>query len=198
MQTGQTLVFGSSGTPWAGAVGQPQNIFEAVRSWAWTSIPMTVSYRVAASTAMRAIVCCAAMKIGEWENLGRARALLQKQIGQLGATELASHVTVNPDNGRMRIFVATDAALIEYSYTPTSPEPNAPWILRGQAIRWGSVRGIRLVTDGQVDDSSGETQSIWRFVSEEPKIELSANSQDGDVALEALLALARACLQHGG
>ena len=138
------------------------------------------------------------MRIGEWENLGRARALLQKQIGQLGAIEYASHVTVNPDSGRMRIFVATDAGLMEYSYTPTSPDPNAAWILRGQAIRWGSVRGIRLVTDGQVDDGSGETQSVWRFVAEEPKIELSANSQDGDAALEALLALARACLQHAG
>jgi hypothetical protein len=138
------------------------------------------------------------MKIGEWETLGRARALLQKQIGQLGAAELAAHVTVNPDNGRMRIFVATDAALLEYSYAPTSADPNASWILRGQAIKWGSVRGLRLVTDGQVNDSTGETQSVWRFVGEEPKIELSANSQDGDDAVEALLALARSCLQLSG
>ena len=140
----------------------------------------------------------AAMKIGEWESLGRARALLQKQIGQLGAAEVATHVTVNPDNGRMRILVATDAALIEYSYAPTGPDPNAAWILRGQASRWGSVRGLRLVTDGQVDETTGETQSVWRFVAEEPKIELTANSNDGDDAIEALLALARACFQLGG
>jgi hypothetical protein len=43
MQTGQTRVFGSSGSPGAAAVGQSQNIFEAVLSWAWTSIPITVS-----------------------------------------------------------------------------------------------------------------------------------------------------------
>ena len=43
-QTGQVRVFGSSGfPPGAGAVAHPQNIFESVRSWAWTSIPMIVS-----------------------------------------------------------------------------------------------------------------------------------------------------------
>ncbi len=43
MQMGQTRVFGASTSPGGGAVGQRQNIFEAVRSWAWTSIPITVS-----------------------------------------------------------------------------------------------------------------------------------------------------------
>jgi hypothetical protein len=33
-------------------VGQEQNIFDSVRSWAWTSIPMTVSYSVRVLTAM--------------------------------------------------------------------------------------------------------------------------------------------------
>ena len=42
-QMGQTRVFGSSRAPSAGAVGQAQNIFDSVRSCAWTSIPMTVS-----------------------------------------------------------------------------------------------------------------------------------------------------------
>ena len=50
------------------------------------------------------------MKIGEWDNLGRARGLVQRQLGELGAAEYAAHVTVNPDNGRLRVFVATDAA----------------------------------------------------------------------------------------
>ena len=49
------------------------------------------------------------MKVGEWDNLGRARGLVQRQLGELGTTEYAAHVTVNPDNGRLRIFVATDA-----------------------------------------------------------------------------------------
>jgi hypothetical protein len=39
-QTGQTWVFG--GAP-SYAVEQPQNIFDAVLSWLWTSIPMTAS-----------------------------------------------------------------------------------------------------------------------------------------------------------
>ena len=56
-QIGQTRVFGSSAAPSGGAVGQLQNIFESVRSCAWTSIPMTVSYSVrGVVTAMRPIV----------------------------------------------------------------------------------------------------------------------------------------------
>jgi hypothetical protein len=46
MQTGHVLEFGSSSCPSGGAVGQAQNIFDWVRSWAWTSIPMIVSYLV--------------------------------------------------------------------------------------------------------------------------------------------------------
>ena len=38
-QTGQVCALGGA----ANAVGQPQNIFERVRSWAWTSRPMTTS-----------------------------------------------------------------------------------------------------------------------------------------------------------
>ncbi len=53
-QTGQTRVFGSSGAPSGADVGQPQNILDSVRSCAWTSIPMIVSYWVV--TAMRPIV----------------------------------------------------------------------------------------------------------------------------------------------
>jgi hypothetical protein len=54
------------------------------------------------------------MRIGEWDNLGRARALLQRQLGELGAAEYAAHVAVNPDTGRLRIFVATDIGLLDY------------------------------------------------------------------------------------
>ena len=134
------------------------------------------------------------MKIGQWDNLGRSREMLQKQLGQLGAAEHASHVSVNQDNGRLRILVATDVGLLDYSYAPTGPDPEGAWILRGQAIRWSSVRNLRLVTDAQMDDVTGTTQSVWRFVAEEPKIELAATSDDGDVAIEAMLAFARACL----
>jgi hypothetical protein len=137
-----------------------------------------------------------AMKIGQWENLGRARALLQKQLGQLGTLEYASHVAVNRDNGRLRILVASDVGLIDYSYAPMGADPQAAWILRGQVTKWATVRGLRLVTDGQLDEEGEDSRSVWRFLSEEPKIELSASSEDGDVAIEALLAFARACFQN--
>ena len=138
------------------------------------------------------------MKIGQWENLGRARALLQKQLGQLGTLEYASYVAVNQDNGRLRILVASDVGLIDYSYTPMGADPEGAWILRGQVTRWSTVRGLRLATDGQLDETGEDSRSVWRFLGEEPRIELSASSEDGDPAIEALLAFARACFQNSG
>ncbi|MGH2445557.1 MAG: hypothetical protein ACRDGD_05905 [Candidatus Limnocylindria bacterium] len=139
------------------------------------------------------------MKIGEWDNLGRARALLQRQLGDLGATEYAAHVAVNADNGRLRILVATDVGLLDYHYSPAGSDPEGAWILRGQLHRWASVHGLRLQTDAQLDDASGEASSVWRLVAEDPKIELGAATEDGgDRAVEALLGLARACVQHAG
>src|SRR5690242_20402356 len=49
-QTGQTLVFGGSPK----RVEQPQKIFVRVRSWTWTSKPMTGSYFASTSGAMEA------------------------------------------------------------------------------------------------------------------------------------------------
>jgi hypothetical protein len=141
-------------------------------------------------------LCCAAMKIGQWESLGRARALLQKQLGQLGTLEYASYVSVNQDNGRLRILVASDVGLIDYSYAPMTPNPEADWILRGQVLKWAQVRGLRLATDGQLNEEGEDSRSVWRFLCEEPRIELSASHEDGDPAIEALLAFARACFQN--
>lgn len=138
------------------------------------------------------------MKIGEWDNLGRARALLQRQLGELGATEYAAHVTVNPDNGRLRILLATDVGLFDYSYAPAGPNPEGDWILRGQLHRWHSVRGLRLQTDAQLDESNDSTRSVWRLVAEDPKVELAAASDAGERSVAAVLDLARVCLQHGG
>ena len=135
------------------------------------------------------------MKIGEWDNLGKARGLIQRQLGELGSDEYAAHVGVNPDNGRMRVFVATDVGLIDYSYSPVGSNPDGDWILRGQVHRWGSIRGLRLQTDAQIDEATGRSQAVWRLVAEEPKIELAATT-DTEGAIEALLAFARACLQH--
>lgn len=140
------------------------------------------------------------MKIGEWEGIGRARALIAHQLGELDADELASHVTMN-ENGRQRILVATDIGLLEFTWAPSSTEPDAVWMLRGGLTRWHSVKGLRLQTDAQFDPVYEKMQSIWRLVAEEPRIELSATSESSDPsdrALPALLAFARACVQHAG
>jgi hypothetical protein len=138
------------------------------------------------------------LKIGEWENLGKARGLIQRQLGQLGADEFASHLGINPENGRMRILVATDVALLDYAYSPAGADPNGPWILRGQAHRWSGIRGLRLQSDAQLDEASGRDQAVWRLVAEDPKIELAATTDAEGPAIEGLLAFARACLQHAG
>jgi hypothetical protein len=137
------------------------------------------------------------VKIGEWDNLGRARAALQRQLGELGATEYAAHVTVNQDTGRLRIYVATDVGLLEYAYGPAGADPEGPWMLRGQLYRWMSVKGLRLQNDAQVDDETGEVVAVWRMVAEDPKLELAADSGGlDDRAIGPMLAFARACLQH--
>ena len=136
------------------------------------------------------------MKIGEWDNLGRARALLQRQLGELNADEYAAHVGVNPDNGRMRVMVATDVGLLDYQYSPAGADPNGAWILRGQLFRWASLRGLRLQTEAQLNASGDGAQEIWRLVAEDPKIELAANSEQGAQELAGLVDFARACMQH--
>ena len=139
------------------------------------------------------------MKIGEWDNLGRARVLLQRQLGDLGAAEYAAHVTLNPDTGRLKILVAADVGLLQYSYAPAGSDPEGDWLLRGEVTRWSSVRGLRLQSDSQIDEESGAIRSLWRMVAEDPKIELAADSTgEGERSPAALLAFATACLQHAG
>jgi hypothetical protein len=137
------------------------------------------------------------MKIGEWDALGKARALLQRQMGDLGATELATHVTVNPDNGRMRVLVATDVGLADYSWAPSGSSSDSDWYLRGTFYRWRSVRGIRLQTDAQIGEDTSQMRSIWRLVGEDPKIELAAEGSAIDREnVDALLAFAHACMER--
>lgn len=139
------------------------------------------------------------MKIGEWENLGRARGLLQHQLGELGAAEYASHVMLNEENGRLRILVATDVGLLDYGYAPVGADPEGQWQLRGQLYRWASVKGLRLQTDAQIDEESNEMRSIWRVVADDPKFELIADSSGSEGrSASALLPFARACIQHAG
>jgi hypothetical protein len=139
------------------------------------------------------------MKIGEWDTLGQARALLVRQLGELNATELAAHVTLNQETGRLRVYIATDLGLLEYGYAPVGADPEGPWMLRGQLSRWANVRGIRLQTDAQLDENSEKVRSIWRLVAEEPRLELSADSESGgEHAVSALLPFAKACIEHAG
>ncbi|HEX5396660.1 MAG TPA: hypothetical protein VFX74_06150 [Candidatus Limnocylindria bacterium] len=139
------------------------------------------------------------MKIGEWDALGKARALLQRQMGDLGATELATHVTINPENGRMHVLVATDIGLADYSWAPAGSAADTDWYLRGTLYRWRSVRGVRLQTDAQIGEDTSQMQSIWRLVGEDPKIELAATGTGTDrEAVDALLSFAHACMERAG
>ena len=141
------------------------------------------------------------MKIGEWDSLGRARAVLQRHLGELAAAEYAAHVTLNADNGRLRVLVATDIGLLDYNYLPAGADPEGPWALRGQLYRWMSVKGLRLQTDAQLEGGAdaADARWIWRLVAEEPKIELIADSTaEGERSPDALLPLARACIEHAG
>ena len=139
------------------------------------------------------------MKIGEWDTLGRARALLVRQLGDMGATEHAAYVLLNQDTGRLRIYIATDLGLLDYTYAPAGANPEGSWLLRGQLYRWQSVKALRLQTDAQLDEETGEVRSLWRLVAEDPKLELSADSGGiGERAASALLPFAKACIQHAG
>jgi hypothetical protein len=132
------------------------------------------------------------VRIGEWEHIGRSRALVQRILGELGATELAAHVTVNPDTERQRILIATDIGLLDYNFAPTGVGA-ATYELRGGLYRWSSVRGLRLQSDAQWDDNAKNARSVWRLITEEPKIELTAESAEHDQhEVSALLDFARA------
>jgi hypothetical protein len=139
------------------------------------------------------------MKIGEWDTTGGAGAIMLDQLAQLGATEDAAHVA-GAENGRLRILVATDIGLLDYRYHPAGADPDGPWSLRGDVYRWMSVRGLRLQTEGQVESGAAhQARWIWRFVAEDPKIDLAAESTgSGERSPAAVLPLARACLEHAG
>ena len=139
------------------------------------------------------------MKIGEWDSVGRARAILQVQLGELGAAEIAAHVSLNPENGRLRILVATDIGLLDYHYQPVGADPEGPWSLRGEMHRWASVHGLRLQTDGQVNELDDRLDSrwIWRLIAEDPKFDLVADSTgEGERSTYAVLPFATACLER--
>jgi hypothetical protein len=137
------------------------------------------------------------MKLADWGALGRAGEMLQGQLAELGAVEEATHVTVNPDSGRLRILIATDLGLLDYSYVPGSSDSDGGSMLRGQLNRWTSVRGVRVQTDVQVEADASQTRWLWHLVADEPRIELIADSEgQADRAPAAVMPFARACLEH--
>ena len=139
------------------------------------------------------------MKLADWGALGKAGEMLQGQLAELGAVEEATHVTVNPDSGRLRILIATDLGLLDYSYVPEPSDPEAASTLRGQLYRWASVRGLRVQTDAQLEADGSQTRWLWHLVVDEPKIELVADSGgSAERAPAAVLPFARACLELGG
>jgi hypothetical protein len=139
------------------------------------------------------------MKIGDWDTAGEAGVVLQVQLVELRAAEFAAHVALG-ENGRLRILVATDIGLLDYRYHPAGADAGGPWSLRGEVVRWPSVRGLRLQTEAQLEGGEAhQARWIWRFVGEDPKIDLAAESTgSGERSPEAVLPLARACLEHAG
>jgi hypothetical protein len=137
------------------------------------------------------------MKIGEWDGIGRARGMIVYQLAELAAAELAAHVTIG-ENDRQRILVATDIGLFDFTWGASSTEPDAVWNLRGSLVRWHQVKALRLQIDAQFDPVYEKVQSMWRLVAEEPKIELSANTDANDQSVPALMAFAHACLERTG
>ena len=139
------------------------------------------------------------MKLADWGALGQAGALLQGQLAELGAAESATHVTLNPDSGRIRILIATDLGLLDYGFQPPAGGPDSASMLRGQLHRWASVRGLRVQTDAQLEADGSQTRWLWHLVVDEPRIELVADSEgSAERAPAAVLPFIRACLELGG
>ena len=137
------------------------------------------------------------MKIGEWDALGPVRGLVQVQIGKLGATEYASHVTRNPDSGRLRILIATDLGILDYSYFSAGSDPSGPWLLHGQLNRWVGIRGVRLQNEAQLANEGEEARAVWHLVIDEPKVELAADSTGvAERSERGLLDFAEACVKQ--
>ena len=117
---------------------------------------------------------------------------MQRELGELGAIELATYVSINEDGDRQRILIATDIGLLDYAFAPSSPG-SATYDLRGTLHRWPSIRGMRLQSDAQWDDNARTARSVWHLIAEEPKIELVADSADQDRSkVTPLLDFARA------
>ena len=139
------------------------------------------------------------MKIGQWDTLGRARQLLQHQLGEMGGVEYATHVAVNPDNGRLRILVATDLGLMDYHYAPAAIRPRGHVDRCAASCIAGRASGDCASRPTPRSMSPTTTrQEVWRLVAEDPRIELTAATDNGEAEIEAVLDLARACIQHAG
>ncbi len=138
------------------------------------------------------------VKLAQMKDLGPVAELLQRQVDDLGAVEMASQLIPGTDARRMRILVATDLGVLDYVFAATSGDANAPWHLRGTLTRWPGVHGLRLQTDGQLGDATQPAKHVWRFVIEDPKAELVAEVGADAKTTTAMLEFARACLERAG
>jgi hypothetical protein len=135
------------------------------------------------------------MKIGEWDDIGRSRALVQRLLGELRTHELATHVVINPDTRRQRILLAADVGLFDFNYGTDGAGTGVTWTLRGALTRWASVRGFRIQADAQYNEADGTAKSVWHIVCEDPRIELvAATADEPSPVADALIDFARACL----
>ena len=131
------------------------------------------------------------MKIGEWDDLGQARALLQRQIGELNADEYAAHATVNPDNGRLRVLVATDVGLLDY-YAPGRAGPKAPGSCAGSCT--DGHRSAACASRPTPSSTRSPTARSRRSGGSLPRIRRSTDGDDrcnGAKAIEATRLRAR-------
>src|SRR6185436_7900490 len=87
-QTGQVLALGGAS---AASLAQPQNIFEAVRSWTWISMPITTSRSAAVGAAGAAISAAAPPSERGEEALDAQQGLLE--LGVRGR-ERGAHVAL--------------------------------------------------------------------------------------------------------
>ena len=97
----------------------------------------------------------------------------------------------------MRVLVATDVGLADYSWAPAGSAADSDWYLRGTLYRWRSVRGIRLQTDALIGEDTSQMRSVWGLLGVDPKSELAAEARAADrESVDALLAFAHACLER--
>ena len=143
--------------------------------------------------------CC--VKIGEWDNLGRARAVLQRQLGELGAAEYAAHVTLNQEQ-RAHAHLRGDrhrAARVHLRARRRRPRGRVD-AARASCTDGPACKGLRLQNEAQIDDDSGEVKCGLAHGGRGPEAGAGGGLRAAwtITPIGPMLAFARACIQHAG